>query len=71
VRMRIDVLQKKLVDHESCRSEIEKYLTVAERVVMAHTRARLLADIGWHQEVLEHRLEIIADERNPKDPGDA
>jgi DNA-binding PadR family transcriptional regulator len=59
---RIEVLQKKYAETESHLAAIGKHLTVAESIVMRHTLARLRTEIDWHEDVLQHRHDIIADE---------
>jgi DNA-binding PadR family transcriptional regulator len=67
VRTRIETLQKMLRDRESLLAGVEKYLTAAEHTVLRHPLARLRAEIEWHQDVLEHLPEIIADEHKRND----
>ncbi len=44
-----------------------QYLTLAELMVMTHKTDRLAAEIAWHEELLAHLPEILADERARKD----
>ena len=50
------------IDSEAHIGAISQYLSYTERLVMMHKVARLKADVEWHQDLLNHLPEIIADE---------
>jgi hypothetical protein len=44
----------------------DRYLTVAEKLMVKHRLDRLRAEIAWHQELGDQLPEIIADEQGRK-----
>ncbi|GAA5226058.1 PadR family transcriptional regulator [Paeniglutamicibacter antarcticus] len=66
VEARIATFQGMLADQEAQRASVARYLTVAERIAMAHRTERLKTEIDWHRQLAERVGDIIADERNRK-----
>ena len=58
---RRDALQTQRSSLEHQREHADPYLSVAERKVVGHQLARLDAEIGWHEDVLDALPEIVAD----------
>lgn len=67
VRGRIDVLRARLATGEANGAAADPFLTVAERIVMRHTAARLNAEITWHEHLLAAVPDIITDEESRKE----
>jgi len=59
---RITLLKAMATDSEAHVGAISQYLSFTEQLVMMHKVARLKADVEWHQNLLNHLPEIIADE---------
>ncbi|MFE7406243.1 PadR family transcriptional regulator [Isoptericola sp. NPDC057559] len=68
VAARLAALRDALDHHDQHRAQIDRYLTVAERLSVSHTTDRLRAEITFHERLLASVPEIVADERSPKDP---
>ncbi|MBC7724824.1 MAG: PadR family transcriptional regulator [Burkholderiaceae bacterium] len=64
---RIESLKFALADSEHHAALADQYLTIAERIVMRHTAARLAAEITWHEQLLVAVPEIVADETSRKE----
>ncbi|MGA8544948.1 MAG: PadR family transcriptional regulator [Mycobacterium sp.] len=66
VAARVAALSAMIAEWEARAAAADRYLTVAEKLMVKHRLDRLRGEITWHQE-LEHRLpEIIADEQARK-----
>lgn len=68
VAARLATLRHALDAHADHLTQIDRYLTVAERLSVTHTADRLRAEIAFHERLLAAVPEIVADERTPKDP---
>ena len=60
---RIGALRTMLADSEAQRARADQYLTVVERLTLAHKTVRLTAEIDWHTTLLAELPRIIADEK--------
>jgi hypothetical protein len=58
---RRDALQTQRGSLEHQHEHADPYLSVAERKVLGHLQARLDAEIGWHEDVLDALPEIVSD----------
>jgi DNA-binding PadR family transcriptional regulator len=67
LRLRLERLHLMLEHEESHTRMVSQYLTPMEHFVMRHRAQRLRADIAWHEELLEHLPELLADELSRKD----
>jgi DNA-binding PadR family transcriptional regulator len=67
IQLRLDELRLMLEHEEAHTHRISQYLTPIELFVMRHRAERLRADIAWHENLLEHLPELLADELSRKD----
>lgn len=67
VENRLIALRAALAEGEFQNSEIDQYLTSAERMIVTHRLDRIRAEIGWHTGLVQALPEIIADETARKE----
>src|ERR1700752_873029 len=63
VAARIASLSAMLTEGEARAAAADRYLTVAEKLMVKHRLDRLRADIAWHRELVDQLPKIIADEQ--------
>jgi DNA-binding PadR family transcriptional regulator len=66
VAARISSLSAMVTEWEARAGAADRYLTVAEKLMVKHRLDRLRAEIAWHQELGDQLPEIIADEQGRK-----
>jgi DNA-binding PadR family transcriptional regulator len=66
VAARTASLSAMLNEWEARAAAADRYLTVAEKLMLNHRLNRLRAEITWHRELADHLPEIIADEQATK-----
>ena len=62
IEARMENLRARLAEREATLIRIARYLTPTEHFVLQHGTERLLADLAWHERLLERLPELIADE---------
>ena len=66
IAARIASLSAMLTEWQARAGAADRYLTVAEKLMVKHRLDRLRTEIGWHQELADQLPEIIADEQARK-----
>ena len=66
IENRLTELRLLLAQDELKLKSISRYLTPLESMVMSHKTDRLQADIRWHEKLLSHLPELLAEERTRK-----
>jgi DNA-binding PadR family transcriptional regulator len=66
IAARVASLSAMLSEWEARAGAADRYLTVAEKLMVKHRLDRLRAEIAWHQELVDQLPEIIADEQTRK-----
>lgn len=64
---RLETLRAMRAETVSHTDRIRQYLSLTEQHVMRHKIARLDGEIVWHEQLLAHLPEFVADERARKD----
>ena len=64
IAARITSLSAQLSEWEAHAATIDRYLTVAEKLVFKHRADRLRAEISWHDDLSAALPKIISDERS-------